>query len=97
MLLRKTFEESMAVSLRLVRCGRRNRASFRLRASDSRFAPTGRFIEELGSLNPLEKDPGKQVQLKKERIEHWVKEGAKLTATVRALLQKNGIATKAKP
>ena len=86
----------MAVSLRLVRCGRRNRAAFRLRASDSRFAPTGRFIEELGSLDPLEKDPAKQVRLKKERIEYWLNTGAKITPTVRTLLKKNGIAVKGK-
>jgi small subunit ribosomal protein S16 len=86
----------MAVSLRLVRFGRRNQASFRLRAADSRFAPTGRFIEELGSVHPLTDDPAKQVHLKKDRIEYWLKNGAKTTATVRSLLKKQGISIKAK-
>lgn len=86
----------MAVALRLVRFGRRNQAAYRLRASDSRFAPTGRFIEDLGSVNPLEKDEAKQTRLKKERIEYWLGNGARTTPTVRALLKKHGIAAKAK-
>ncbi len=81
----------MAVSLRLVRFGRRNQASFRLRAADTRFTPTGRFIEELGSVNPLADDPAKQVHLKKDRIEFWLRSGARTTPTVRALLKKQGI------
>jgi small subunit ribosomal protein S16 len=84
-------EASMAVALRLVRLGRRNRAFFRLRAADSRCAPTGRFLEELGTVDPLEKDPSKQVVLKKERIEHWLKTGATPSETVRSLLKKHGI------
>lgn len=86
----------MAVKLRLVRLGRRHRAFFRLRAGDERFAPTGRFIEELGYVDPLEKNPDKQVTLKKERIEHWLNAGAKVSPTVRTLLTKHGIGTKEK-
>lgn len=81
----------MAVSLRLVRMGRRNRAFFRLRAGDSRAAPSGRFLEELGSLDPLAKDPGKQVVLKKDRIEYWIRQGARVSPTVQSLLKKHGI------
>jgi small subunit ribosomal protein S16 len=87
-------EAIMAVSLRLVRFGRRNRACFRLRAADSRFAPTGRFIEDLGWLDPVQKDPKKQASLDKERIEHWLDAGAKVTATVQALLKSHGIGQK---
>ena len=49
-------EDFMAVKLRLVRLGRRHRAFFRLRAGDERYPPTGRFLEELGCVDPLEKD-----------------------------------------
>jgi small subunit ribosomal protein S16 len=86
----------MAVTLRLVRLGRSNRAFFRLRAADSRNATTGRFIEELGHLDPILKDEAKQAVLKKERIEYWLAQGAKVTPTVASLLKKNGIAKPAK-
>jgi small subunit ribosomal protein S16 len=82
----------MAVKLRLVRLGRRHRAFFRLRAGDERCAPTGRFIEELGFVDPLVKDKTKQAVLKKERIEHWLSQGAKVSPTVRSLLSRHGIA-----
>ncbi len=85
----------MALTLRLVRLGRRNRAFFRLRASDSRNATTGRFIEELGTVDPIEKNPEKQVVLKKERIEYWLQKGAKTSETVGALLKKHGIVARA--
>ncbi len=82
----------MAVKLRLVRLGRRHRAFFRLRAGDERFAPTGRFLEELGFVDPLIKDMDKQAVLKKERIEFWLSQGAKVSPTVRSLLARHGIA-----
>jgi small subunit ribosomal protein S16 len=71
--------------------GRRHRPFYRLRASDTRAAATGRFLEELGTMDPIHKDPNKQVTLKKERIEYWLNHGAKVSATVRSLLNKNGI------
>lgn len=82
----------MAVTLRLVRLGRKNRAFYRLRASDSRSAATGRFIEELGFLDPLEPDQAKQVVVNKERVEYWLKMGATTSDSVRSLLKKQGIA-----
>ena len=86
----------MAVTLRLVRLGRRNRAFYRLRASDSRNATTGRFIEDLGFVDPIIKNADKQVELKKDRIEFWLGRGAKTSDTVRRLLAKHGIAKPAK-
>lgn len=85
----------MALTLRLVRLGRRHRPFFRLRAADSRFATNGRFVEELGMIDPLEKDPGKQTVLNRERIEHWLSLGATTSESVRSLLKKNGIGRKA--
>ena len=86
----------MAVTLRLVRLGRNHRAFFRLRAADSRAPTTGPFIEELGFVDPLQKDEKKQVVLKKERIEYWLQQGAKTSATVKSLLKKQAIALPAK-
>lgn len=85
----------MALTLRLVRLGRRHRPFFRLRAADSRFAANGRFVEELGLVDPLEKDPQKQAVLNRERIEHWLSVGATTSESVRSLLKKNGIGPKA--
>ena len=84
----------MAVTLRLVRLGRRNRSFFRLRVSDSRFAAGGRFLEDLGSVDPIAKDKTKQVALDKDRIEYWLSKGAKTSDTVRNLLKTSGIALK---
>ncbi len=81
----------MAVTLRLVRLGRRHRPFFRLRAADKRTTPTGRFLEELGLVNPFEKDASKKVVLKKERIEHWLSQGAETSPTVKSLLKKHGV------
>jgi len=86
----------MAVTLRLVRMGRRNRSFFRLRVSDSRFAPGGRFIEELGHLDPLEKSRDKQFVCKKDRVEYWLGRGAVASQTVAELLKKQGITAREK-
>jgi small subunit ribosomal protein S16 len=75
--------------------GRRNRAFYRLRAADSRDASTGRFIEDLGYVDPVLRDENKQTTLRKDRIEHWLKRGATTSNTVRRLLKKNGIAAAA--
>lgn len=81
----------MATTLRLVRLGRRHRPFYRLRAADSRFAPTGRFLEELGTVDPIEKSTDKQIVLKRDRIEYWLSVGATSSATVRTLLEKQGL------
>ena len=86
----------MAVTIRLVRMGRRNRAFYRLRASDDKFAAGGRFLEELGYLDPIAKDAAKQVGLKRERIEYWISKGATTSATVKRLLKKHGVGAAAR-
>ncbi len=81
----------MAVRMRLVRLGRRHRAFFRLRVSGDRFSTNGRFIEELGHVDPVLKDKEDSVVLKKERIEYWLGQGAVASPTVLSLLKKHGI------
>jgi len=81
----------MAVSLRLVRLGRRHRAFFRVRVADERYAPTGRFIEEAGHVDPFEQDTSKREVLNRERIEYWLGAGAKVSDTVASILKRNGI------
>ena len=86
----------MSVKIRLKRFGRRNRASWRVNAIDSRTARDGRVIEELGFYDPVSSDPAKQFSINRERVEFWLGKGAQPSPTVRSLLIKAGIVTKAK-
>ena len=82
----------MAVKLRLKRTGRRNLPCYRLNAIDSRTPRDGRVIEELGTYDPLQKEPEKQISFKRERIEYWLSVGAQPSETVANLLERAGIA-----
>ena len=81
----------MAVKLRLKRTGRKHLPCYRLNAVDSRAPRDGKVIEELGLYDPLQTDPDKQIDFKRERIEHWLSVGAQPTETVANLLEKAGI------
>ncbi len=81
----------MAVKLRLKRTGRRHLPCYRLNAVDSRAPRDGRVIEELGLYDPLQKDPDKQIDFKRERIEYWLSVGAQPSKTVTNLLETAGI------
>jgi len=82
----------VAVKLRLKRTGRRNLPCYRLNAIDSRTPRDGRVIEELGTYDPLQKEPEKQISFKRERIEYWLSVGAQPSETVANLLERAGIA-----
>lgn len=82
----------MAVKLRLKRTGRRHLPCYRLNAIDSRAPRDGRVIEELGLYDPLQKEPDKQISIKRDRIEYWLSVGAQPSKTVANLLEKAGIA-----
>lgn len=82
----------MSVKLRLKRTGRKNLPCYRLNAIDSRAPRDGRVIEELGLYDPLQKQPDKQISIKRERIEYWLSVGAQPSKTVASLLEKAGIA-----
>ncbi len=84
----------MAVKIRLTRLGDKKSPFYRVVVTDSRSARDGKFIENLGTYDPL-KDPF-QLSLNKERVEYWLSVGATPTDTVRELLVKEGI-VKAKP
>lgn len=76
----------MAVHIRLKRFGAKNRAYWRVVIADAKMPRDGRFIEQVGSYNP-HVSPA-HVQLKVDRIEHWISKGAKPSDTVRSLLKK---------
>lgn len=79
----------MAIRIRLVRMGRRNRPFFRIVAVDSKKDGRGDVKEILGYYDPIA-DP-EIVEIKEERITYWFEKGAKPTPTVKSLCKKKGI------
>lgn len=79
----------MAVRLRLTRIGRHKRPFYRVVAVDSRMRRDGRFLEVLGTYDPL-KEPA-VTELKQDRVLEWLQKGAQPTVTVRTLLRRAGI------
>ena len=79
----------MAVKIRLKRLGAKKAPFYRIVVADSRYPRNGRFIEEIGTFDPmLEKD---NVKIDAEKAKKWIDCGAQPTDTVKALLKKNGI------
>lgn len=78
------------VRLRLKRTGRRHRPTYRLAAVDSRSPRDGMVIEELGVYEPANQDPDLRCKLKQERVEYWLKVGARPSDTARDLLKRLG-------
>lgn len=76
----------MAVKIRLKRIGAKKAPFYRVVVADSRFPRDGRFIEEIGTYNPLT-DPA-TVDIDLEAANKWISNGAQPTDTVRALLKK---------
>jgi len=76
----------MPVKIRLARHGAKKRPFYRIVVADSESPRDGRFIETVGTYNPLP-DP-EVVTLKDERIKYWMDQGAKPTDTVRSILKK---------
>mgnify|MGYP006444712313 CR=1 FL=1 len=77
----------MALKIRLARGGAKKRPFYRIVVSDSRKPRDGRFIERLGTYNPLlAKDNEERVKLNVERIQHWLDVGAKPSDRVASFL-----------
>ena len=74
------------VKIRLRRMGAKKAPYYRIVVSDSRSPRDGRFIEEIGSYNPLA-NPA-EIKVDVERAQYWVKNGAQPTDTVKSLLKK---------
>ncbi len=82
----------MALKLRLSRGGRKNRPHYSIVVADSRAPRDGRFIEKVGTYNPLlKKDDENRVKLVQERIKHWLSQGAQPTDRVAIFLGKAGL------
>src|SRR5205809_280020 len=82
----------MALAIRLTRGGAKKRPYYRIVVADSRAARDGRFIEKLGTYNPLlAKDSPERVKLDAERISHWLSVGAQPSDRVLRFLDAAGI------
>lgn len=79
----------MAVKIRLARHGAKKRPFYRIVAADNDSPRDGRFIEKLGTYNPL-LDPA-EVSLNTDRVKYWIDQGAILTDTVRSILKREGV------
>lgn len=83
----------MALKIRLARAGSKKRPYYHVVVADVRSPRDGRFIEQLGSWNPmLPKEGGERVKLNEERIKHWMANGALPTDRVLRFLDEAGIA-----
>lgn len=78
----------MAVKIRLKRMGAKKSPFYRVVVADSRYPRDGRFIEEIGTYNPLT-DPS-AINIDAEKAQKWIKNGAQPTDTVKTLLKKVG-------
>ena len=79
----------MAVKIRLKRMGAKKTPFYRVVVADSRFPRDGRFIEEIGTYNPLTKE--KEFKVDAEKAKKGIANGAQPTDTVRELMKKNNI------
>ena len=79
----------MAVKIRLARHGAKKKPFYRIVVADSESPRDGRFLENVGTYNPLQ-DPA-EVTLKTDRVHYWLQQGAIPTDTVRSLLKKEGL------
>ena len=77
------------VKIRLTRIGAKKAPCYRVVVADSRYPRDGRFIDLVGTYNPMT-DPV-EVKLDAEKAKAWIAKGAQPTETVKALFKKNGI------
>jgi small subunit ribosomal protein S16 len=84
----------MGLKIRLARAGAKKRPYYHIVVADSRSPRDGRFIEKLGSYNPmLPAEHEDRVRLQDERIRHWLSQGAIATERVARFLGKAGLAS----
>ncbi|MBT2129856.1 30S ribosomal protein S16 [Aliiroseovarius lamellibrachiae] len=85
----------MAMKIRLARGGSKKRPFYRVVAADSRMPRDGRFIEKLGTYNPLlAKDSEERVKLDMERVQYWLDKGAQPSDRVSRFLEAAGVLPK---
>ena len=86
----------MSVAIRLSRGGAKKRPYYRIVVSDSRSPRDGKYLEQIGTYNPmLPKDSGERVKLNEDRARHWLSVGAKPSDRVHRFLDAAGILERA--
>ena len=85
----------MSMKIRLARGGSKKRPFYRIVAADSRMPRDGRFIEKLGTYNPLlAKDSEERVKMNMERVQYWLGQGAQPTDRIARMLEAAGVREK---
>ncbi|MBE6712828.1 MAG: 30S ribosomal protein S16 [Ruminococcaceae bacterium] len=79
----------MAVKIRLRRMGAKKAPFYRVVVADSRYPRDGRFIEEIGTYNPLMDPPAINIDV--EAAKKWIGNGAQPTETAKSILKKSGV------
>jgi small subunit ribosomal protein S16 len=86
----------MALKIRLARGGAKKRPYYRIVVAEATAPRDGRFIERVGSWNPiLPKDSPERIVLDEERVKHWLSVGAQPTDRVLRFLDERGLAKRA--
>ncbi|HIP23360.1 MAG TPA: 30S ribosomal protein S16 [Rhodobacteraceae bacterium] len=85
----------MSTKIRLARGGSKKRPFYRIVVADSRMPRDGRFIEKIGTYNPLlPKDSEERVKIDLDRVKHWMDQGAQVTDRVSRFLEAAGVIEK---
>ncbi len=85
----------MSTKIRLARGGSKKRPFYRIVVADSRMPRDGRFIEKIGTYNPLlPKDSEERVKIDLDRVKHWMDHGAEVTDRVSRFLEAAGVIEK---
>lgn len=75
------------LAIKLKRIGKKGQAAFRVVVAEAKSKLGGKFIEDLGWVNPHTD----KFEINKERVNYWIKNGARATETVRRLMSKSGM------
>lgn len=83
----------MATKIRLSRFGSKKKPFYRVVVADNDSPRNGRFIEQVGTYDPMKEKEDQKANLKVDRIKYWLSQGAKPTGTVSDFLKKLDLAT----
>lgn len=75
------------VTIRLARGGSKKSPFYQIVVTDSRSARNGRFIEKIGFFNPMARGQETRLELNKDRVDHWVDQGAQASVRVNTLIK----------
>ena len=75
------------VSIRLSRTGAKKKPFYHIVVADSRNRRDGRYLERVGFYNPVAKGAEERLRVDRERVQHWISQGAKPTESVAGLLK----------